>query len=74
LFDTMGLFRKLNEEQEALVDRWMDALQLSHLGELRLTQISLEEQRFCLLARAMQTYGKNKIKQWLEYCLNYSHE
>lgn len=53
LFDTMGLFRKLNGEQEALVDRWMDALQLSHLSELRLTQISLEEQRFCLLARAM---------------------
>jgi molybdate transport system ATP-binding protein len=49
----MGLFRKLSKKQEALVDRWLEAFQLSHLSELRLTQISLEEQRFCLLARAM---------------------
>ncbi len=53
LFDTMGLFKKLNKDQEILVNRWMEAFQLSHLSELRLTQISLEEQRFCLLARAM---------------------
>ncbi|EPR68719.1 ATP-binding cassette domain-containing protein [Cyclobacterium qasimii] len=53
LFDTMGLFKKLTETQEALVDRWLEVFQLSHLSEFRLNQISLEEQRFCILARAM---------------------
>jgi len=52
-FDTMGLFKKLNKEQEKMVNRWLEAFRLSHLSDLRVSQISLEEQRFCLLARAM---------------------
>ncbi|SHN18283.1 molybdate transport system ATP-binding protein [Cyclobacterium lianum] len=52
-FDTMGLFKKTNSEQEALADQWLKALKLSHAENLRLQQVSLEEQRFCLLARAM---------------------
>lgn len=52
-FDTMGLFKKTSSDQEALADAWLKALQLSHIGALRLQQVSLEEQRFCLLARAM---------------------
>jgi molybdate transport system ATP-binding protein len=52
-FDTMGLFRKLDKEKSDLVERWLEVFQLSHLSELRLSQVSLEEQRFCLLARAM---------------------
>ena len=52
-FDTMGLFKKLNKDQEIIVDKWLEAFRLSHLSELRLSQVSLEEQRFCLLARAM---------------------
>ncbi|WP_439482841.1 ATP-binding cassette domain-containing protein [Cyclobacterium plantarum] len=52
-FDTMGLFKKTSPEQEAKADAWLKALQLSHIAGLRLQQVSLEEQRFCLLARAM---------------------
>jgi molybdate transport system ATP-binding protein len=52
-FDTMGLFKKLDKEKSHLVERWLEAFQLSHLSQLRLSQVSLEEQRFCLLARAM---------------------
>ena len=52
-FDTMGLFKKTSSDQEDLADAWLKALQLSHIGALRLQQVSLEEQRFCLLARAM---------------------
>jgi molybdate transport system ATP-binding protein len=47
------LFRKLDKEKSDLVERWLEVFQLSHLSELRLSQVSLEEQRFCLLARAM---------------------
>ncbi|MEX2512466.1 MAG: ATP-binding cassette domain-containing protein [Cyclobacteriaceae bacterium] len=53
LFDTMGLFRKILPAQEKLGMEWLDAFGLSHLANLGLRQISLEEQRLCLLARAM---------------------
>ena len=53
LFDTVGLFRKPTEEQRRLAEEWLDALGLAHIAHLRLDQVSLEQQRFCLLARAM---------------------
>ncbi|MEX2568284.1 MAG: ATP-binding cassette domain-containing protein [Cyclobacteriaceae bacterium] len=53
LFDTMGLFRKILPEQEKLGMEWLEAFGLAHLANLGLRQISLEEQRLCLLARAM---------------------
>lgn len=53
LFDTMGLFKKPTASQEALADAWLEAFQLPHVAELNFHRISLEEQRFCLLARAM---------------------
>ncbi|WP_375583792.1 ATP-binding cassette domain-containing protein [Cyclobacterium xiamenense] len=53
LFDTMGLFRKIDETQERLADLWLAALQLDHLAAKNFHRVSLEEQRFCLLARAM---------------------
>lgn len=53
LFDTIGLFRKPTDEQNRLAEEWLDALGLTHVAGLRLNQVSLEQQRFCLLARAM---------------------
>lgn len=53
LFDTVGLFRKPTDEQTRLAEEWLDALGLVHISRLRLNQVSLEQQRFCLLARAM---------------------
>lgn len=53
LFDTVGLFRKVTTEMEALAKSWLNALQIAHVADLLLSQASLEDQRFCLLARAM---------------------
>ncbi|MEO6917102.1 MAG: ATP-binding cassette domain-containing protein [Chitinophagaceae bacterium] len=53
LFDTVGLFRLLNEQQEALVDEWMQLLEIGHLRVKGFSRISLSEQRLVLLARAL---------------------
>ncbi|SEJ39299.1 molybdate transport system ATP-binding protein [Cyclobacterium xiamenense] len=53
LFDTMGLFKKTDPSQEALADAWLAAFQLDHLASVNFHRVSLDEQRFCLLARAM---------------------
>ena len=53
LFDTIGLFRPLNEEQENLVRLWMTLLSLWDLRGRRLTQLSTGQQRMILLARAL---------------------
>ena len=53
LFDTVGLFRVLNEEQETLVQLWMRLLSLWDLRSRRLTQLSAGQQRMVLLARAL---------------------
>ncbi len=53
LFDTIGLFRRLSDEQEESVLLWM---QLLNIGELKTRQFSLMsagEQRMVLLARAL---------------------
>jgi len=53
LFDTMGLFRQATPEQTEMATHWLAALQIPHVQRLLLHQASLEDQRFCLLARAM---------------------
>ncbi|MEX2591451.1 MAG: ATP-binding cassette domain-containing protein [Anditalea sp.] len=53
LFDTMGLFKKASAAQEALAYEWLGALGIENIAPLRLNQISLGNQRFCLLARSM---------------------
>lgn len=53
LFDTIGLFRILNEEQETLVSLWMRLLSLWDLRHRRLVQLSTGQQRMVLLARAL---------------------
>lgn len=52
-FDTMGLFRKASAAQEKLANQWLHSLGIDHIATLRLNKISLENQRFCILARAM---------------------
>ena len=53
LFDTIGLFRMLHQEQEALVGRWLQLLSLQDLRTRRLVQLSTGQQRMILLARAL---------------------
>ena len=53
LFDTIGLFRQINEEQSALVSQWMQLLKLEHLKRQFLFRLSNSEQRLVLLARAL---------------------
>jgi molybdate transport system ATP-binding protein len=53
LFDTIGLFRMLNDLQESLVHKWMELLQIPHLKRKLLFQLSNSEQRLVLLARAL---------------------
>jgi molybdate transport system ATP-binding protein len=53
LFDTIGLFRQLNESQHRLVEYWLDLLQLIPMRNKPLFQLSLGEQRMVLLARAL---------------------
>lgn len=53
LFDTMGLFKKVTPEQEALAVEWMKLFQLENLADIPLNRLSLEQQRWTLLARAL---------------------
>ncbi|HEV2483147.1 MAG TPA: ATP-binding cassette domain-containing protein [Puia sp.] len=53
LFDTIGLFRTLNEEQTGIVTLWMQLLSLHELRSRRLVQLSTGGQRMVLLARAL---------------------
>lgn len=53
LFDTMGLFKKVTEEQEALAGEWIKLFKLENLAEMPLNRLSLEHQRWTLLARAL---------------------
>jgi molybdate transport system ATP-binding protein len=53
LFDTIGLFRPLNPDQQSAVQGWMDLLGIGELRHRRLAQLSLGQQRMVLLARAL---------------------
>src|SRR5579871_2595292 len=53
LFDTIGLFRQLNELQIEKVSLWLKLFRLENVISKRLPQISLSEQRKTLLARAL---------------------
>lgn len=53
LFDTMGLFKKVSAEQEKLALEWLAFFRVSDISQKLLKQVSLEEQRFVLLARAL---------------------
>lgn len=53
LFDTMGLFKKVSSEQEKTAMAWLKLFRLENTANLLLRQVSLENQRFILLARAL---------------------
>ena len=53
LFDTMGLFKKVSAEQEALAESWMKLFQLETFANILINRLSLENQRWTLLARAL---------------------
>lgn len=53
LFDTIGLFRRLQESQEMMVAQWMTILQIADFSRKMFTQLSNGEQRLVLLARAL---------------------
>ena len=51
-FDSIGLYRKCNEEQEAVALAWMRVLGIEHLRDRLFLTLSSGEQRLALLARA----------------------
>jgi molybdate transport system ATP-binding protein len=53
LFDTLGLFKSVTPEQETLALAWMEAFQLQGLAEKYFYELSLAQQRWALLARAL---------------------
>lgn len=56
LFDTIGLFRQLNESQIRKVSDWIRLFGLQHVSNRLLCHLSASEQRFTLLARALVKY------------------
>jgi|SRR6218665_980559 len=53
LFDTIGLFREVSDQQMELVYAWLELLGIKSLGRKRLNELSAGEQRKALLARAL---------------------
>lgn len=53
LFDSIGLFRKVNAQQREQVLQWLSLLQLLPKEDKRLSLLSAGEQRLVLLARAL---------------------
>ncbi|MEN2282783.1 ATP-binding cassette domain-containing protein [Algoriphagus sp. SE2] len=53
LFDTMGLFKKVSPEQEELTNQWLKLFNLEPLQHKVIQRLSLEHQRWTLLARAL---------------------
>lgn len=52
-FDTMGLYKKLQETQTENIHQWLKALDLQELSRHRLSSISSGIQRLVLLIRAL---------------------
>lgn len=53
LFDTIGLFRQLSEDEINWVNQWMKLVHIQHLRQKRLFELSAGEQRLVLLVRAL---------------------
>lgn len=52
-FDTIGVYKKLNEEQHATVQQWLYFLNLTSKAQFSLSTLSTSQQRLALLARAL---------------------
>ncbi len=53
LFDTIGLFKKITKEDEALIEKWMTITGIVEHKNKMLFQLSLGEQRLVMLTRAL---------------------
>lgn len=53
LFDSAGLFKKLTDEERAITDNYLNLLNINHLSERKIYQLSTGEQRQVFLARAL---------------------
>lgn len=53
LFDSAGLFKKLTDEERTITDNYLKLLNISHLSERKIYQLSTGEQRQVFLARAL---------------------
>lgn len=52
-FDTIGLFKKTTSEQESKADLWLNLFDLNPVKDISIQRLSLAQQRWTLLARAM---------------------
>jgi molybdate transport system ATP-binding protein len=52
-FDTMGLYRRLSEEQEILIAKWLAVFHLSEQAFKLLSNLSVSQQRLVMLIRAL---------------------
>ena len=52
-FDTMGLYKKLNAQQQKAVNDWINCFELTALKNTPLSFLSAGQQRWVLLARAL---------------------
>ena len=52
LYDTLGLYMKISDEQRAVSLRWMEVFGIDHLAARDFLRLSSGEQRMVLLARA----------------------
>ncbi|WP_111670605.1 ATP-binding cassette domain-containing protein [Algoriphagus litoralis] len=52
-FDTMGLFKKTTPDQESKADQWLGLFQLEEVKDQPISRLSLGQQRWTLLARAL---------------------
>ncbi|MFM2400977.1 MAG: hypothetical protein RI950_494 [Bacteroidota bacterium] len=53
LFDTLGLFKRVSEDQTEQVNHWMKVMGISYLADRSFREISGGEQRLVLIGRAM---------------------
>lgn len=51
-FDSIGLFQKLTESQQNLVDEWIECIGCKNLKDKYLYELSISQQRMALLTRA----------------------
>lgn len=52
-FDTMGLYKRLSEEQETLIAKWLAVFNLSEQAFKLLSNLSVSQQRLVMLIRAL---------------------
>ncbi|MEP6467966.1 MAG: ATP-binding cassette domain-containing protein [Parafilimonas sp.] len=52
-FDTIGVYKKLSEEQHAIVHQWLLFLNIESKAQQSLSTLSTSQQRLALLARAL---------------------